>query len=359
MKPKLSVVIPVYNAGRYLNRCIDSLLAQTMGECEFIFVNDGSTDDSASVLEQYLAADERIKLIHQSNKGVSMARNAGLAVARGDYIGFVDADDDIAADLYERMYTAATQEDCDVVVSNFVSELGGHQVVTSYPFHRNMVIPEACIRNEVLPFFMRSDSLNTACSKLYRRKIIEDYSIRFPENVALGEDGMFNILYFSRIRSMLYIDYTGYYYRETPGSATRNVAAKDYFLRAVEVYESEVPLCYRSKISPSAINRLKSVKLIHSVLSYVHVYLEPSAHMGYFDKWRYVSRMIKHRRVRAALPVYQKEMKEQLGGYQRLLLFFIRQRSLLGIQMLTAYSRYKNKNNKARGWSHENHDVRA
>ncbi len=359
MKPKLSVVIPVFNAAPYLRRCIDSLLAQSLRECQFIFVNDGSTDDSASILERYAAKEKRIRVIHQCNKGVSMARNAGLAAAEGEYIGFVDADDDIAPDLYERMHTAATQEDCDVVVSNFVSELDGHQVVTSYPFHSNMVIPEPCIRNEVLPFFMRSDSLNTACNKLYRKRIIEAYSIQFPERVALGEDGMFNILYFSRIRSMLYIDYTGYYYRETPGSATRNVAAKDYFMRAVEVYESDTPPCYRSKVSPSAIHRLKAVKLIHNVLSYVHIYLEPSANLSYWDKWRYVSRMIKHRRVRSALSVYEKEMKGRLGGYQRLLLFFIRTRSLLGIQLLTAYSRYRNKNNQARGWSHENHDVRA
>ena len=101
---KLSVVIPVYNAEKHLKACIESLLSQTLAGLEFIFVNDGSQDNSPEIIASYQATDSRITLINQSNQGVSVARNNGIAVAQGEYIGFVDADDTIASDFFEKHY---------------------------------------------------------------------------------------------------------------------------------------------------------------------------------------------------------------------------------------------------------------
>ena len=102
----VSVIIPVYNADKFLERCVNSLLSQTLASCEFIFVNDGSTDASLSILQQFQQKDPRIRLVNQENKGVSDARNAGLKIANGDYIGFVDADDFIEKDYFEKLYSA-------------------------------------------------------------------------------------------------------------------------------------------------------------------------------------------------------------------------------------------------------------
>src|SRR6476646_4070363 len=98
MSQKVSVIIPVYNAGKYITRCIESLLNQTLQECEFIFINDGSIDDSREIIEGYKQVDDRIILINQVNQGVSIARNKGLYLAAGEYVGFVDADDCIEKD---------------------------------------------------------------------------------------------------------------------------------------------------------------------------------------------------------------------------------------------------------------------
>nr|MBC9203186.1 glycosyltransferase [Paenibacillus sp. PL91] len=347
MSMKLSVIIPVYNAEPYIKRCIDSLLKQTIEDYELIFVNDGSTDNSKEIIEHYQKNNAQILLINQGNKGVSLARNAGLAAASGEYVGFVDADDDIEPDMYEKLYAAAKSGDCDVVVSNFESELNGHYLITRYPFPVDVVLSAADIQKQILPFFLKSEQLNTACNKIYRNALIQEHEIVFPAKVALGEDGIFNIYFFSHARKLKYVDYTGYHYRETAESATRNVAVKDYFGRAVEVYAAELPSCYLNAMSGASIQQLKAVKLIHSVMAYIHIYLEPSSNMRFADKIHYVKRMILHPDVRKALPVYVNEMNGELGHYQKALLYLINQKSLLGIYFITAYSRFRNR--KARG----------
>jgi glycosyltransferase involved in cell wall biosynthesis len=93
MNPLISIIVPVYNTANYLDECVTSLLQQTYSNCEFIFINDGSTDGSLSILEKYQATDARIIVINQENQGVSVARNQGLSIVKGTYIGFVDSDD--------------------------------------------------------------------------------------------------------------------------------------------------------------------------------------------------------------------------------------------------------------------------
>lgn len=343
MNIKLSVIVPVYNAEPYIKRCMESLLMQTLQGCELIFVNDGSTDQSKAIIESYQKINSRIILINQENQGVSAARNKGLSAASGEYVGFVDADDDIEADMYERLYSAAKSNNCDVVLSNYESELDGHRLVTKYPFPVDVVLTKDEITHQVLPFFMRSDQLNTVWNKIYRKIIIQENDIQFPERVALGEDGIFNIHFFSHMKTLKYIDYTGYHYREIAASATRNIANKDYFYRAIEVYTSELPLCYLNLLHATNIQQLKSIKLIHSVMAYIHIYLDPSAGLPFKDKINYVKRMIQHKDVRDSLPIYSKEMSAELGRYQKLLLYLIHQKSMLGIYCVTAYSRFRNK----------------
>src|SRR3954470_7921673 len=105
MSIKVSVVIPVYNAEKYITECIESLLNQTLKQCEFIFVNDGSSDNSSQIINEFKKKDNRIILINQENQGVSIARNNGLKAASGEYVGFVDADDYIDCEMYETIYS--------------------------------------------------------------------------------------------------------------------------------------------------------------------------------------------------------------------------------------------------------------
>jgi len=340
---KVSVIVPVYNAAGHLPRCIESLLGQSLRDCEFIFVNDGSQDDSAGIIERYQREDARIRLVSQRNEGVSAARNAGLREARGEYVGFVDADDHIAGDMYETLFETARQSDCDVVISQFESELEGRKAVTAYPFPQHDVLNRDYIEREIIPFFIRSDELNTACTKLYRHRVIKEHGVQFPYKVALGEDGMFNMQFFKHASSARYIGYTGYYYREVAGSATRNRAAKDYFARALEVYRHELDDGMTPSLDRKAVERLKSIRLIHSVISYIYIYFNAAGELSFRQRWSYVSRMIRDPHVREALPHYFAEMGARLGTYDKLLIAMIRKRSVAGLYCATAYSRFRNR----------------
>lgn len=344
MNVKVSVIIPVFNASKYLEECILSLLDQSLKDCEFIFVNDGSTDDSESIIQHYKSSDSRIKLINQNNKGVSSARNKGLSYATGEYVGFVDSDDYIKRDMYQKLYTTAIENDCDLVISNFNSEINGHWIVTKYPFQLNSILEEEYIKRELLPYLIKSDNLNTVCNKLFRNKILQNSEVIFPPNIALGEDGMFNMVFISNACSVMYIDYTGYCYRQVEGSATRNILEKDYFSRAIEVYQIELPKDIFNHIDKSRLKKLKSIKLINSVLAYINIYFDhQNGILGFSKRYNYVKNMISNKLVREALTLYCEQMNQFLGRYDKFLIEMIKRKSTVGLYLATSYSRFRNK----------------
>ena len=343
MNNKVSVIIPVYNAEKYIVECIESLLSQTLQECEFIFVNDGSNDNSREIIQKYQKLDNRIKLINQKNQGVSIARNVGLSMAAGEYVGFVDADDYIEKDMYEVLYNSAKENNCDVVVSNFESELEGHKIITKYSFPLNTVLEKDYIEQELLQYFLKKDDLNTTCNKIYKNKVIRENNVNFPEKIALGEDGMFNMQFFSYASTMKYVDYTGYHYKEVAGSATRNISEKDYFKRALEVYRLQLPEIYTGKVDQVKMWQLKSIKLVNSVMSYIHIYFSPSKDISFSKRYKYVKKMINHTELRNALSIYYRENYSTLGRYEKFLVSMIKRKLIIGLYCTTAYSRFRNK----------------
>ncbi|MCQ6275290.1 glycosyltransferase [Bacillus sp. V3B] len=343
MNIKVSIIIPVYNAEKYIIECIESLINQTLEECEFIFVNDGSKDRSSAIIDEFKKKDNRIILINQENQGVSIARNNGLKAASGEYVGFVDADDYIEKDMYEKLYNSARENNCDIVISNFESELEGHKVITKYLFPINISLQKDFIEQQVLPYFIMADNLNTAWNKIYRNKMIYDNKVKFPERFALGEDGIFNIKAFSYATRIKYIDYTGYHYREVKGSATRDILQKDYFKRALEVYSSELPRVFIDKIERKKIEKLKAIKLVNSVLAYIHIYFTPTKALAFRKRYRYVRNMISNNQVKEALIIYYSEKYHLLGRYEKVLINMMLKKSTMGLYYVTLYSRFRNK----------------
>jgi glycosyltransferase involved in cell wall biosynthesis len=342
MDIKVSVIIPVYNAEKYLTECIESLLAQTLHECEFIFVNDGSVDSSQQIIQSFQKEDARIRLINQVNQGVSVARNTGIEKASGEYIGFVDADDYIKSDMYEVLYRAANEQEYEMVFSNFESEMEGHKVITTYPFPSAKALDKGYIQSEILSYFLKNDNLNTACSKIYKSKVIQENKVVFPEGIALGEDGLFNMNFLHYASTAMYINYTGYYYREVNGSATRNISKKDYFKRAKEVYKTELPGDILKHLSREKVQELKSIRLIRSVMSYIHMYFNPSE-LSIKQRFDYIRNMVSDKCVQQSLPYYYQENNYKMGNYERFIFNMIKRKSIFGLYCATAYSRLRNK----------------
>lgn len=176
-RPLVSIVVPVYKVEEYLPRCLDSILAQEYRELEIIVVNDGSPDGCGDIMRTYAARDPRLRLVFQPNGGLSAARNAGMALATGEFLAFVDSDDYIAPDYVSRMVRLALRRDADVVVCNFTFELASG-VRIPFPLltaHRNLTGEQAgqrALDMLKIPMF--------AWNKLYRRTLFSGPGVTFP-----------------------------------------------------------------------------------------------------------------------------------------------------------------------------------
>ncbi len=185
--PKVSVIIPVYNVEKYLRQCLDSVVSQTMHDIEIICVNDGSTDSSGRILEEYSLKDNRIVVINQENAGQSTARNKGLKIAAGEYIAFLDSDDYMEPDLCELAYNKAKQTGADIAMYFFDTFGEDYMNVSAID---NIPDDEIVIRDRKIDAV--NDNNNVIWNMLYNRLFLEKHDILFLENV-IFEDVHFSI----------------------------------------------------------------------------------------------------------------------------------------------------------------------
>lgn len=342
MDIKVSVIIPVYNCEKYIKECIESLLNQSLKKCEFIFVNDGSSDKSYDIIKKYEKLDNRIKVISQKNQGVSVARNSGVSIAKGEFIGFIDGDDMVDRDYYEVLYKSAKDNDVDIVISNWRTDMSNEAII-NFPFKLNVPLNKEYIKNNIYTFLIQNDSFNSVCNKLFRNEIIKEKNIKFPVGIALGEDGRFNMSIFTYSNSAIYIDYCGYLYREVEGSVTRNISNKDYFKRTLQVYKENIKEINQWDIDKELIEKLRVKKFINSVLSYTYLYFNASNDLKLSKRYKYVRNMIKTKEVEEAFKVYKSDIYEGKGRYDKTVLMCIEKGVTSGIFLSTLYSRLKNK----------------
>jgi glycosyltransferase involved in cell wall biosynthesis len=306
-------------------------------------VNDGSNDSSAQIIASYQATDSRITLINQPNQGVSVARNNGIAVAQGDYIGFVDADDTIEPDFFEQHYTLAVQHHVDIVVSNFMKEQGGHIIHVKSTVPSEKVLDKSYINTVLFPTFFKNSSLNSCWNKIYRKKLLYQFDIKFPLGVALGEDYIFNIIAFNNANTVYFTSYSGYLYKDVEGSATRDLIKKDYFKSALEYYQFNYETIINTNYSVEEIEEWRSILLVENVLSYINIYLEPNPSISRQYGMRYVKKMISHPIVENSIRKYEKSLIQNKSSYQQFLLKCIKNKSVFALFLAVRYSYFRNK----------------
>ena len=224
MAPKVSVVIPVYNSAKYLRKCLDSIVAQTFADWEIVAVNDGSSDDSPAILDEYAARDARIQVIHRANGGVSAARNDGLEAAGGEYVIFVDSDDYLAPNALDVAVSAAECENADVVITDHWSWKENGSETEHHFFAKDFVArtPEdiAAVQRTVLykgyspyPSKCCSYMFSALWTKLIRRELLVQNEIRFSSRLKLYEDGLVALQVFEYARVVAYKQVPTYHYR--------------------------------------------------------------------------------------------------------------------------------------------------
>lgn len=214
--PLVSIIVPIYNAGKTIDRCINSILNQKYKDFELILLNDGSTDDSGILCDAYAEKDMRIQVLHKENSGVSDTRNRGIAMARGEYLQFLDSDDWITPDATSLFVRAATENECDMVIADFyrvvgerVSQKGSIEeegIMKRVDYAANMMQKPADFYYGVL------------WNKLYKRSIIEQYQLKMDSSISWCEDFMFNLEYVRHTHTIYALKIPVYYYVKTKGS---------------------------------------------------------------------------------------------------------------------------------------------
>lgn len=224
---KLSIIVPIYNVESYLRRCIDSILAQTFTDFELILVDDGSPDACGKICDEYALQDKRIKVIHKKNGGLPEARNAGLEVATGDYIGFVDSDDRIAAEMYENLIATADETGADIAAGGLTLLNHQGEIIGKCP---NSGTAKVYTRNAFLKNFYPKVWLEiwpTVTDKIFRRHLFSD--IRFPIG-KIHEDNYIQLSLYDKC-NLIATDhqYGYYYYANRPDSITQtDYSAKNF-----------------------------------------------------------------------------------------------------------------------------------
>lgn len=209
----VSVIIPIYNAEKYLERCVQSVLNQTVTSLEVILVNDGSTDKSLEICERIKKKDSRVCVIDKMNEGVSEARNTGINLAKGEFIFFVDSDDWIEPVMLEKLLEKANMEEERnmVVCAHYCENLSGEQQekwnVCSREREWNSKNVIDCVAN-----MEETRVFSYLWNKIYQRKIIEKHNIRFEKELATGEDLVFNLKYFKYVKKCEYLCEPLYHY---------------------------------------------------------------------------------------------------------------------------------------------------
>lgn len=220
----ISVIVPVYNVSLYLDQCIQSILLQTYKDFECILIDDGSTDGSGRICDNWALKDSRIKVFHQENAGVSAARNKGIEESKGEYIAFIDSDDWVEDCYLDHMLVAMQQNSVDLVVSGILQKYNDGSDLR-FSCDDNLI----CLSGDYIREFVEINQkflLFGPVVKLYKSHIIKENLITFPLQYSYGEDLIFNYRYLNCIKSFYVIGQTDYNYRII-GSGTLSTKSRE------------------------------------------------------------------------------------------------------------------------------------
>ena len=226
--PKISIIIPIYKVEKYLRFCLDSLCVQTLKDIEIICVNDGSPDNCSEILNEYQKKDKRFCILNQENLGSGPARNNGLDHAKGEFVGFVDPDDWVSPNYFEILYNRATICSADISASANIVKVDKYQTKKSVGFRSKKIIVSVEKRKNLI---YRS---GVVWNKVFKRKLVDKYNIRFAETKSTGQDNPFNIIALATANKIATTTMGTYFYRIRSESAINSRSLKD--IGIVKIY---------------------------------------------------------------------------------------------------------------------------
>ena len=246
----VSFIVPVYNTEKYLTNCLDSIISQTFSDFECLIIENGSSDSSGSLCDDYAARDNRLKVVHQEGKGVSFARNTALDMASGQWIVFVDSDDWIEPDLVETALKTAKEHSADIIQWNYIPG-GGKKVKKTQCLQTGKFVVSS---DKELPGWFAM-----IWSRMYSKTLIDENNIRFDTDLFFGEDGLFSIQALSCAKTIWNIDKALYHYVDRTDSAinTMDIRAVDNKILAAKKIEEFLKQQGKEKLFNKAILQKK------------------------------------------------------------------------------------------------------
>lgn len=234
---KISIIVPIYNVEKYLKRCVDSILNQSFKDYELILVNDGSTDSCGKICDEYKKLDDRVRVIHKKNGGLSDARNVGIDYSECEFVSFIDSDDYIAEDMYEVLYNNLENENADISVCGYYRCLNGRNI-SKFKENEYFVVNG----KEALKLVLEDKKISVeACTKIYRKSLFND--TRYPIG-KLSEDAFTTPTILSKANIVVGTTAPKYYYEIREDSITNSVFKKKD-LNVIEAYKHNFDLVMR------------------------------------------------------------------------------------------------------------------
>ena len=296
--PKVSIIVPVYNAADYLVECLDSIICQTLYEIEILLVDDGSTDKSGEICDEYLKKDNRIRVLHIKNSGVSVARNVGIDVAKGEFIGFVDSDDYISPEMYERMYDTAIMHGADIVMCDFerFNNLDVNRMTS--PIREGKYFKEQII-NEIYPNLISNKFdigvINSQCFTISKKELWDLNSIRYEPKIRYCEDIVTSVDLMTHASCFYYLkDHVYYHYRYHKDSRSRyyNNEKIDYYYAVNKTIEA--------KVCSEKYNFLPQIEKQRIYFSLITIRELCNASLRFIDKYNTIKKILKNLALRKA-----------------------------------------------------------
>ena len=281
-QPLVSIIIPVYNAKAHLDACVQSILDQSFKHFELLLINDGSSDGSSELCDELSQKSEKIRVIHKENGGVSSARNAGLDIASGDYIVFVDSDDVISNNYLEAFIESSDK--ADLIIGMIEDLYFDNQGVIVKQKTRHVEAPNCGILAD--EYYKLLELLRVPVVKLYKRSILEDHRIRFDENLSLAEDQVFNFSYYKHIKTYALETRSIYkYYHLYESNSLSSLRTKKTF--EDELYKLNVEYAFIKSYSPSNADLVYA----HHMISMMNIYTDLKDDRGLLPFYKRVKRI--------------------------------------------------------------------
>lgn len=309
---KVSIIVPVYNVEKYLDRCMQSLLNQTLNDIEIILVDDGSPDRCPQICDEYGKKDPRVKVIHKHNEGLGLARNSGLAIANGEYVAFVDSDDFVDVNIYCHLYEYAEANNCDAVFCGYNIYNDQKQIRTIHENTENVIKKGKHEVENVLLDMIGSEPSYHSDTKLlmsvwraiYSRKVIDDHALRFvSERIYISEDIIWHIDFISHCNCIGLIPDAYYYYCVNATSLTRSYYSDRFEKEIFLYYAQKERLCdakYSEEQFKNRLNRqliLKARGCISQQVCFMH-------QLGYLTARKNIAKIVESKEIDDILNTY-------------------------------------------------------